>query len=107
MAAKRKNHGFTALRIEGGILPPEYLQTIAGLQAPSQKGTDYGLTKSLAIKEEIARYWRIANDLYNLYAERRERSDSIHGKWASKTGWFHSCVTCSILAISKKSEKWR
>ena len=75
MAAKRKNHGFTALRIEGGILPPEYLQTIAGLQAPNQKGTDYGLTKSLAIKEEIARYWRIANDLYNLYAERRERSD--------------------------------
>ena len=75
MAVRRDSHSFTALRVEGGILPAEFLQTIAGLQAPNQQNADYGLSKSLAIKEEIARYWRIANDLYNLYAERRQRAD--------------------------------
>ncbi|MXY90259.1 MAG: N-6 DNA methylase, partial [Gammaproteobacteria bacterium] len=80
MAVKRKGHGFTALRVEGGILPAEYLQSIAGLDETNQKGADYDLSKSLAIKEEIARFWRIANDLYNLYRERRERTDLDRGE---------------------------
>ena len=75
MARTRRNHGFTAIRIEGGLLPPEFLQVIAGLEAPRQGGADYGLSKSLALKEEIARYWRIAGDLYARYAERRARYD--------------------------------
>ena len=75
MARTRKDHGFTALRIEGGILPPEFLQNIAALEAPKQTGTTYGLSKSLALKEELARYWRIANDLHTRYSERRPRRD--------------------------------
>ena len=75
MARTRRNHGFTAIRIEGGLLPPEFLQAIAGLEAPRQGGADYALSKSLALKEEIARYWRIAGDLYARYAERRARYD--------------------------------
>ncbi len=75
MASARASRGFTALKIEGGILPSEFLQTIATLQAPRQAGADYGLSKSLAIKEELARYWRIANDLYGRYSERRPRRD--------------------------------
>ena len=75
MARTRRSHGFTALRIEGGILPPEFLQDIAALKAPRQAGTDYGLSKSLALKEELARYWRIGNDLYASYSERRVRGD--------------------------------
>ncbi|MCY4376959.1 MAG: hypothetical protein OXC31_24655, partial [Spirochaetaceae bacterium] len=75
MARTSRNHGFTAIKIEGGLLPPEYLQVIAGLEAPRQKGAHYGLSKSLALKEEIARYWRIASDLYASYAERRARYD--------------------------------
>ena len=77
MARTRRSHGFTALRIEGGILPPEFLQNIAALEAPRQTGADYGLSKSLALKEELARYWRIANDLYTRYSERRARRDLI------------------------------
>ena len=77
MASTRKSHGFTAIRIEGGLLPPEFLQNIAGLEAPRQAGADYGLSKSLALKEEIARYWRIASDLYTRYSERRARSDLL------------------------------
>ena len=82
MARTRRNHGFTAIRIEGGLLPPEFLQAIAGLEAPRQRGIDYGLSKSLALKEEIARYWRIAGDLYARYAERRAR----HGLRSTQVG---------------------
>ena len=64
MARTRRSHGFTALKVEGGILPPEFLQAIAELDAPRQTSSDYGISKSLAIKEELARYWRIASDLY-------------------------------------------
>ena len=76
MARNRKSSGFTAIRIEGGILPPEFLAVIAGCQAKHQAGSDYGLTKSLSLKDELARYWRIANDLYAAYAERRDRADA-------------------------------
>ena len=75
MASVRKGSGFTALRIEGGILPPEFLQSVAALEAPHQAGVDYGLSRSLAIKEELARYWRIAGDLHRSYVERRPRQD--------------------------------
>ncbi len=75
MVRTRKNYGFTAIRIDGGLLPPEFLQAIAALEAPQQTGADYGLSKSLALKEELARYWRIAGDLYVRYAEHRKRQD--------------------------------
>ena len=75
MARTRRSHGFTALKVEGGILPPDFLQTIAELEATSQASSDYGISKSLAIKEELARYWRIASDLYSAYAERYPRED--------------------------------
>ncbi|MYH62087.1 MAG: hypothetical protein F4148_10100 [Caldilineaceae bacterium SB0675_bin_29] len=75
MARTRRSHRFTALKVEGGILPPDFLQTIAELEAPRQASSDYGISKSLAIKEELARYWRIASDLYSAYAERYPRED--------------------------------
>ena len=36
MARARNDYGFTAMRIEGGLLPPEYLQTINALHATHQ-----------------------------------------------------------------------
>ena len=75
MARTRRNHGFSAIRIEGGLLPPEFVHNIAALEAPRQAGTDYGLSKSLALKEEIARYWRISNDYFLRYSERCVRRD--------------------------------
>ena len=63
------------MKIEGGILPPEFLQDVADLKAPHQDGADYGLSRSLAIKDELARYWRIGNDLYSRYAGHRLRTD--------------------------------
>ena len=75
MAPATDGGGFTALKVEGGILPAEFLTEVAALSAPRQSGADYGLSKSLSIKDEIARYWRIGSDLYGRYAERRPRRD--------------------------------
>ena len=75
MTRTRRSHGFTALKVEGGILPPEFLQTIAELDAPRQTSSDYGILKPLAIKEELARYWRIASNLYSTYSQRYLRED--------------------------------
>ena len=75
MKRRKASHNFTSLRIEGGILPPDFVKDIAGFKAAHQTGPDYDLSKSLVLKEEIARYWHIANDLYTRYHERRCRQD--------------------------------
>lgn len=71
MRKDKNSHGFTAIRVQGGLFPPEFLQTIAALDAPSQGGTDYGLPRNLSLKDEVARYWRIANDLYEGFVARK------------------------------------
>ena len=75
MARALRNRYFTSLKIEGRILPPDYLQTVATLKAPKQAASDYGLSKSLAIKDEISRYWLMAKDLYASYTKRYLRRD--------------------------------
>ena len=70
----RGRGGFVGLTLQGGVLPPDYLERIAALDAPRQSGADYGLSKSLTLKDEIGRYWLIASDLWRRYAERRARS---------------------------------
>lgn len=76
---------FAALRIEGGILPAEFLQRVSALNAPSQREADYGISKGLNIKDEIGRYWRIASATWKDYRDQRLREDrkpdtvGIHG----------------------------
>ena len=60
----RTSAGFAALTVTGNLFPPEFVQTIAAQHAKHQAAADYGLTKSLVLKDELARYWRIATDLY-------------------------------------------
>jgi hypothetical protein len=64
MAAKRKVReaqlAFEALSIEGGLLSPEWLAKVAQLQAGSQAEADYRVPKGLTLRDEIGRYWRIA-----------------------------------------------
>lgn len=66
MAAKRKAKAretqlaFEALSIEGGLLSPEWLSKVAQLQAGTQGEADYCIHKGLNLRDEIGRYWRIA-----------------------------------------------
>ena len=66
MAAKRKTKAreaqlaFEAISIEGGLLSPEWLSKVAQLQAGTQAQADYRIHKGLNLRDEIGRYWRIA-----------------------------------------------
>jgi hypothetical protein len=51
---------FEALSIEGGLLSPEWLANVAQLQADHQADADYRIPKGLNLRDEIGRYWRIA-----------------------------------------------
>jgi hypothetical protein len=75
MEKLRNPHMFTSIRVEGGLFPAEHLKVIANLDAEFQTEADYGITRSLNLKDEIARYWRIANDLYVAFSELRNRKD--------------------------------
>ena len=73
--ARKHDHGFVAIRIEGGILPPEFLQKVAAYKAPRQTEDDYGLSKSLKLADEIGRAWRIAQAEWQEYRDRRQRAE--------------------------------
>lgn len=74
MARTGSSHGFTAVRTEGAILPPSFLlDSVSTLKAKNQSGPDYGLSKSLSLRDEIARYWSIARDQFEEYEERKVR----------------------------------
>jgi len=51
---------FDALSIEGGLLSPDWLARAAQLAAGAQSEVDYRVPKGLNIRDEIGRYWRIA-----------------------------------------------
>ncbi|NUQ79469.1 MAG: N-6 DNA methylase [Polyangiaceae bacterium] len=51
---------FEALSIEGGLLSPEWLARVAQLHADAQSAPDYRIPKGLNLRDEIGRYWRIA-----------------------------------------------
>lgn len=60
---RRRNEAaleFDAIAIEGALLPAEWLAKVAGLQAPHQSVADYGIPKGLNLRDELGRYWRIA-----------------------------------------------
>ncbi|RQV60321.1 SAM-dependent DNA methyltransferase [Burkholderia cenocepacia] len=59
---------FDAIAIEGGLLPAEWLAKVAALQAPHQTPTDYGVPKGLNLRDELGRYWRIAEAHWNDFA---------------------------------------
>ena len=51
---------YETLSIEGGLLAPEWLDKVAGLDAPGQSEADYRVPRGLSLRDEIGRYWRVA-----------------------------------------------
>ncbi|MGC4122845.1 MAG: hypothetical protein QM765_51390 [Myxococcales bacterium] len=51
---------FEALTIEGGLLSPDWLARVAQLTAGDQAEADYRVPKGLNLRDEIGRYWRVA-----------------------------------------------
>ena len=70
---------FDAIQIEGGLLPAEWLANIAALKAPHQSPADYGIPKGLNLRDEVGRYWRIAQAHWSEFANAREQAEDPHG----------------------------
>src|SRR6202166_1434425 len=62
---------FEALAIEGGLLSPDWLARIAALDAGGQGEADYLIPKGLQLRDEIGRYWRIAQAHWHDFAAGR------------------------------------
>ena len=67
MARRRENLvSFEAIRIEGALLQPEWLASIARCGAGRQKDEDYGVPEGMNLREEIGRYWRMAKAQWDI-----------------------------------------
>ncbi|HFS0969410.1 TPA: N-6 DNA methylase [Pseudomonas aeruginosa] len=66
---------FDSLRIEGGIFPGEFLNAVRDLKLKGQGSTDYGLHRTLKLRDEISRYWRIAKAEWEAFNDARQRQD--------------------------------
>lgn len=69
---------YQAIRIEGGLIPADELARLTSLQDPGrteQTETHYGIPKGLKLRDEIARYWKIALNLWADFQPQRLRTD--------------------------------
>jgi hypothetical protein len=55
---------FDAITVEGALIAPAMLARIAERNAGGQSEVDYGVLKGLALRDEIARYFRIGQALF-------------------------------------------
>ena len=70
---------YTALRIEGGLIPAEELTRLTTLAAPEateQTERHYDIPRGLKLRDEIARYFKIAQNLWQDFAQQRQRQDA-------------------------------
>jgi hypothetical protein len=51
---------FEALAIEGGLLAPEWLAKVAQMGAGGQSEADYRIPRGLNVRDELGRFWRVA-----------------------------------------------
>lgn len=60
--ARRAESGvaFDCIRVEGALLQPEWLVSIARCAAGRQEDADYTVPRGMNVREEIGRYWRMA-----------------------------------------------
>jgi len=69
---------FDAIHIEGGLLPAEWLGNIAALKADYQSPPEYGIPKGLNLRDELGRYWRIAQAHWSEFDTARARADNAY-----------------------------
>ena len=78
MASKNVHQlAYTAIRIEGGLIPAEELTRLTTLQAPDatqQTEAHYQIPKGLKLRDEIARNFKIAQNLWQDFQAQRQRT---------------------------------
>lgn len=79
LTMKKTDLSLDALRIEGSLLPAEFVHKLLELKADHQAAVDYGIPPGLNLKDEIGRYWRIASALWADFKMRRQREEARYG----------------------------
>jgi hypothetical protein len=73
---------FGAIEIIGGLLTPDIIGRIAAFEAQGQDEESYRVPPGLKIRDEIARYFRIAEALWAKFAAARTASPAVSEKFA-------------------------
>jgi hypothetical protein len=69
---------YQSIRIEGGLIPADELARLTSLQTPDkteQTESNYGIPKGLKLRDEVARSWKIAQNLWADFQPQRQRAD--------------------------------
>lgn len=82
----------TLFRMEGGLLPADLLNQLDALQLPGQKPSEYDIPKGLSLRDEIGRYWRIAQAQWASFDTKRQRKD-LSDPTATAQRWMESLLT--------------
>ncbi|QSR35237.1 restriction endonuclease [Marinobacterium iners] len=79
-------------RLEGGLLPADLFNQLAALQLPGQSAAEYRIPQGLTLRDEIGRYWRIAQANWQNFDQQRQRTDLSDPTGAAQH-WLHSLLT--------------
>ncbi len=82
----------TLFRLEGGLLPADLLNQLDALQLPGQQPSDYAIPKGLSLRDEIGRYWRIAQAQWASFDAKRQRED-LADPTATAQRWMKDLLT--------------
>lgn len=69
---------YQAIRIEGGLIPADELARLTTLQTPDkteQTDSHYRIPKGLKLRDEVARFWKIGQNLWIDFQSLRQRQD--------------------------------
>lgn len=100
---------FEGLAIEGGLLSPDWLAHAAQLEAGSQSEAEYRIPKGLNLRDEIGRYWRIAQALWSDFTSGREATGAAEEQLRPLaerfvTALLHDCFGFDSLAKVEPAE---
>ena len=104
----RAQLAFEALSIEGGLLSPEWLARVAQLAAGQQSEADYRVPKGLNLRDEIGRYWRIAQAHWDDFAAGLSTGgwpDDVDRRRALAERFVARC--CATASASRRSRRSR
>jgi len=82
----------SAVSVYGGLFSPDFLRLVASFSAPYQGGEDYGLPKGLNLRDEMGRWWRIAQGEWEFFGGKK-----AEGPDASR--WMMKAVLKEILSF--------
>ncbi|MBD3386396.1 restriction endonuclease [candidate division KSB1 bacterium] len=79
---------YTTITIEGSILSADVLDEIESGAAKKQAAKDFGLESRTKIKDEIARAWADARDLWHIFQRQQQRiGDAASGTAETRRYW--------------------